>query len=84
MKKRIFLTVGLVIGVPLCFFAFQLRIRQATAEEAAVGAMLLFALLAVFSAILILDGTIDAKKRKKKSEHNENVGCYRMKTKSET
>lgn len=70
MKKRILLTIALVIGVPSCFFAFQLLIRQASVETAAVGAMILFALLAVFSAFLILDGTIGAKKRKKKCEHD--------------
>ena len=71
MKKRILLTIALVIGVPLCFFAFQLLIRQASVETAAVGAMILFALLAVFSAILILDATMGANKRKKKHEHGE-------------
>ena len=75
MKKRILLTVGLVIGVPLCFFTFQLLVRQASVETAAVGAMILFALLSVFPAILILDATIGANKRKKKCEHGEDIGC---------
>ena len=75
MKKRILLTIALVIGVPLCFFAFQLLIRQASVETAAVGAMILFALLAAFSAFVILGTTMGTNKRKKTHEHDENIDC---------